>query len=115
MSVYPLFPIRKHFFLPDRYGLLDRIDYIPAGFEGVGTVSRSYTNQHSSLTNLQDAFTMDDDVAQNRPALTGFIGNFLHFANGHTIVSLVFKPVNRTFLRIIADSTEEYVNSSCLS
>lgn len=112
VRVYPDFAIGENFLFPDGNGLLDGVDDVAAGVKGIGAVGGGHANQYSGFANLQRSFAVNDDIPDNGPVLVRFVGNLLHFRNGHAVVGFVFEPVNGAFLRIVAHHAQKEVDST---
>src|SRR5947209_12777665 len=88
--VYPLrLAVGPMFLLPDRDQLLEPVDRVTAGGEGVGPVRATDGEGDADLPDLQPAEAVDHDDIANAPAGTHVGFDFGELFLGHAAVGLV--------------------------
>jgi hypothetical protein len=106
-SLDPVRAAGRELLLPDRDGLLQRVDRETAGLERLGAVRRGGRDHHRGLADREPAHAVRERELHLRPARRDGVADLAHLLLRHGRVGLVLEVVDLRAARLVAHHAGE--------
>src|SRR2546430_13933487 len=108
LEPYPALAVLEVLLLPHRNGPLERVDRVPARFEGIAAVLGGDGDQHAGLADLEPPGAMEyRDAPDARPARAHGLTDLAHLHLGHRRVRLVLQALDRAAVGLVSHDPRE--------